>query len=216
MVSEHGQQHSSSDAELALRHLVVGNAYCIAKSFDDATGNCWHNAGLLYFCGSEFDAAKQSLTLAFCEEDMPVTLSFAVDHLKQQQVLQQLPDYLVPAIFPSDTLTQQLAPLWQLLADGSGKTLQVAEFSQLGSMIPDTQLLFTEAFQQDELASIAARFAPFLYHAQYLPLLTTDYDQLLVIGYGASNANQIAYFDLDFGLCPLNCDLSQLLQQLQD
>ncbi|MCH1925345.1 hypothetical protein L9G74_01835 [Shewanella sp. C32] len=204
----------ASDVNAAVAHFIPGSAYCIAQSFSDSHGNSWLSAGLLHFCGSEFTANEQRLTLHFNEDDAPLSLTLALDDVAQRQVLQQFDVYLPLAFTLNDALIKQLTPLWQA-AQQPTKPLQVADFAELQATIPDTELLFTEVFLQDELATIAARFAPFLYHVHYLPIISSDYEQLIVLGYGAENAGQVAYFDFDFGLCPLNCDLPQLLQQLR-
>ena len=212
--TEHLPVIPTDDVNAAAAHFIQGSAYCIAQSFNDSHGNSWLSAGLLHFCGYEFNGDEQRLTLHFNEDDAPFSLTLALDNVSQRQVLQQFDVYLPLALTLNDALIKQLTPLWQA-AQQLPKTLQVANFAELQATIPDTELLFTEVFLQDELATIAARFAPFLYHAHYLPIISSDYEQLIVLGYGAENAGQVAYFDFDFGLCPLHCDLPQLLQQLR-
>ena len=93
--------------------------------------------------------------------------------------------------------------------------IDVNEYPELKSKIPDNMILIQEIFPKDELEHIFCNFKPYLEGRNICPFLGTLGEAVICIGFDQKNKGKIFYFDLDFGCFQLgNDNLTEFLSKL--
>lgn len=81
--------------------------------------------------------------------------------------------------------------------------------------IPDSTVLITEVFPNDELKQIYKNFIPYLEGKKILPFASTLGNSNFCIGFEKENFEKIYYQDLDFGIYKVADSMEDFLKALR-